>query len=108
MFDAASISITSKDLFSSISLQIEHLTQTFLSLSSLQLIVLANILANEVLPTPLEPQKINACGIDSVFIKLFKTVRAFSWPTTSSKVFGLYFLDKTLYDISITQFFLSG
>ena len=37
-----------------------------------------NILAMEVLPTPLEPQKINACGMDSVSIKLLKIVKALS------------------------------
>ena len=98
--EAASISITSKDLFSSISEHILQREQSLFACNSMQLTVLAKILANEVLPMPLDPEKINAWGMASVWMKLFNIVKAFSWPTTSAKIFGLYFLDKTLYDIS--------
>src|SRR5687768_16837884 len=46
-----------------------------------QLIVLASILAQVVLPTPLGPQNKNACANWLLFIAFLKVVVICSWPT---------------------------
>ena len=61
-----------------------------------QLMVLARILAQVVLPTPRGPQNKNACANWWFFIAFFKVVVMCSCPTTVSKVCGLYFLAETI------------
>src|SRR5215216_6752245 len=61
-----------------------------------QLIVLANIRAQVVLPTPLGPQNKNACANWLFLIAFFKVVVMCSCPTTVSKVWGLYFRAETI------------
>ena len=58
--EAASISITSNDLPSAISLQNEQLEQGSGVGPLIQLTAFASILAVEVFPTPLGPEKMNA------------------------------------------------
>ena len=61
-----------------------------------QLIVLAKILAQEVFPTPLGPQNKNDWASWLDFIAFFKVDVIDDWPTTESKVVGLYFLAETI------------
>src|SRR6186713_2927823 len=58
--------------------------------------VLANILAQVVLPTPRGPQNKNACANWLLLIAFFKVVVICSCPTTVSKVWGLYFRAETI------------
>src|SRR5579875_553523 len=67
-----------------------------------QLMVLAKMRAQVVLPTPLGPQNKNACANWWFLIAFFKVVVICSCPTTVSKVCGLYFLADTM-NFSITR-----
>jgi hypothetical protein len=60
-----------------------------------QLIVLAKMRAQVVLPTPLGPQNKNACAKWLFLMAFFKVVVICDCPTTLSKVTGLYFLADT-------------
>jgi len=59
-------------------------------LEFLQLIVLANILAAEVFPVPLGPQKIYACENEPLDIEFFSVSTTYFCPRISSNVFGRY------------------
>ena len=73
-----------------------HLLQQLISaLFSKQLIVLAKILAQVVLPTPLGPQNKYEWEIFSWIIAFFRVLVIDFWPTTSSKFWGLCFLADT-------------
>jgi hypothetical protein len=61
-----------------------------------QLIVLARILAQVVLPTPLGPQNKKACASWLFLIAFFKVVVMCDCPTTVLKFWGLYFLAETM------------
>src|SRR5690349_5372706 len=61
-----------------------------------QLIVLARIRAQVVLPTPLGPQNKNACANWLFLIAFLSVVVICCWPTTVSKVCGRYFLAETI------------
>src|SRR4030095_12595381 len=61
-----------------------------------QLIVLANILAQVVFPTPLGPQNKNAWANWLFFIAFFRVVVICVCPITVSKVCGRYFLAETM------------
>ena len=78
VWDAASISITSSDFPSDISLQNEQLEQGSLVGPFSQLRALAMILAVDVFPTPLGPEKISACAIFPVDTAFFSV-----WVITS-------------------------
>ena len=60
-----------------------------------QLMVLANILAQVVLPTPLGPQNRNAWAKWLFLIEFFNVFVMDVWPITLSKVVGLYFRAET-------------
>ena len=94
---AASNSCIFSDVPSLNDLQELHLLQaspSFVCFS--QLIVFASILAQVVLPTPLGPQKRNACANWLCLIAFFKVVVICACPTTVSNVCGLYFLAETM------------
>jgi hypothetical protein len=59
------------------------------------LIVLAKILAQVVLPTPLGPQNKKACASWLFLIAFFSVVVMCACPTTVEKFCGLYFLADT-------------
>src|SRR5436190_5796265 len=61
-----------------------------------QLIVLARMRAQVVLPTPRGPQNKNACANWLFLIAFFSVVVMCCWPTTVSKVCGRYFLAETI------------
>jgi hypothetical protein len=61
-----------------------------------QLIVLAKILAQVVLPTPLGPQNKKACASWLFLIAFFNVVVICDCPTTVSKFCGLYFRADTM------------
>ena len=66
------------------------------------LMVLAMIRAQVVLPTPRGPQNRKACAKVLLRMAFFKVLVMEPWPTTVSKVIGLYFLADT------TKFSISG
>src|SRR5215471_19342314 len=61
-----------------------------------QLIVFARMRAQVVLPTPRGPQNKNACASWLFLMAFFNVVVMCCWPTTVSKVCGLYFLAETI------------
>ena len=67
-----------------------------------QLIVLARIRAQVVLPTPLGPQNKKACASWLFFMAFFNVVVMWDCPTTVLKFWGLYFLAETM-NLSITD-----
>ena len=67
-----------------------------------QLMVLAMMRAQVVLPTPRGPQNRKACAKVLLRMAFFKVLVMEPWPTTVSKVIGLYFLADT------TKFSISG
>src|SRR5258705_4686243 len=67
-----------------------------------QLIVLAKILAQVVLPTPLGPQNKNACASCWFLIAFLSVVVICDCPMTVSKVCGLYLRAETM-NLSIYQ-----
>src|SRR6478672_10342179 len=69
-----------------------------------QLMVFARILAHVVLPTPLGPQKRNACANWLLRMAFFKVVVICDCPTTVSNVCGLYFLADTMNLFSISNY----
>ena len=93
VFDAASISIISKAFPSVICLHMSHLQQGFIvgSLNAWQFKDFANILALDVFPVPLGPLKRYAGAIFFVNNACFKVIDINFWPTSSSKLLGLYF-----------------
>jgi hypothetical protein len=58
--------------------------------------VLANILAQVVLPTPLGPQNKNACASWLFLMAFFSVVVICACPTTVLKFCGLYFRADTM------------
>jgi hypothetical protein len=58
--------------------------------------VLARILAQVVLPTPLGPQNKNACASWLLLIAFFNVVVICDCPITVLKFCGLYFLAETI------------
>src|SRR6516225_2671961 len=86
LFEAASISMTLKELPEVISRHWRHSLHGSPSLGLLQLTVLASRRAVLVLPVPLGPVKRYACFTLSL-LRAFLSVRIIgSWPTRSSKV----------------------
>ena len=75
-------------------LHLLHASPSFVCFS--QLMVLANILAQVVLPTPLGPQNKKACANWLFLIAFFNVVVICAWPTTVLKFCGLYFLAETM------------
>jgi hypothetical protein len=61
-----------------------------------QLMVLARIRAQVVLPTPLGPVNKNAWASWLFLMAFFKVLVMWLWPTTVLKVEGLYFLAETI------------
>ena len=61
-----------------------------------QLMVLAKMRAQVVLPTPRGPQKRKACASLPVAIAFFRVVVSVLCPTTLLKVVGRYFLAETM------------
>ena len=61
-----------------------------------QLMVLAMIRAQVVFPTPLGPQNRNAWASVLLRMAFFRVVVIDCWPTTVSKVTGLYFRADTM------------
>ena len=62
-----------------------------------QLIVLARIRAQVVLPTPRGPQKRNECASCSVLMAFFRVVVICDCPTTVLKCCGRYLIADTTY-----------
>ena len=96
LFEAPSISKTSKFLYSVISSHIVHLLHGFPFFESLQLSPLARIRAVVVFPTPRGPVNIYPCPTRSFLKALTRVFVTCSCPTTSKKFCGRYFSDKTL------------
>src|SRR2546423_6801675 len=71
-----------------------HASPSFLGFS--QLIVLANILAQVVLPTPRGPQNKNAWARWPLLIAFLSVVVICSCPTTVSNVWGRYLRAETI------------
>ena len=61
----------------------------------MQLMVLANILAQEVFPTPRGPQNKKACAKWLLLMAFFRVLVIDCWPTTVSKVAGRYLRAET-------------
>src|SRR5690348_11490675 len=75
----------------------EHLLQASPSAVGFsQLMVLANIRAQVVFPTPRGPQNKKACANWRFFMAFLRVVVIWPWPTTVSKVWGLYFRAETI------------
>jgi hypothetical protein len=95
VFDAPSISDTSIDEPSDIAVHEGHLPHGSGVGPFEQFNAFARILAVDVLPIPLGPEKIYACAALLVEIAFFSIRAIGSCPTRSSKVCGLHFLAKT-------------
>src|SRR3954453_8127422 len=100
--DAASISTTSRDVPFAI------VTQTLQTLSGFgvgpctQLRLFARIRASDVLPVPLGPANRYACRSCPEEIAFFSVRTIASWPTTSSKSCGRYFLQRAATEGDLT------
>src|SRR5574341_87287 len=95
LWDAPSISRTSREDPLRISLHDVHSLHGSVAGPFPQFRALERILATEVFPTPLGPVKRNAWEILPRERAFFSVEVTCSWPTTSSKVRGLYFSAKT-------------
>ena len=65
-------------------------------MASVQLMVLARMRAQVVLPTPRGPQNRNACANWLFLMAFFSVVVMCDCPTTVEKFWGLYFLADTI------------
>ena len=98
LFDAASSSRILSERFSLNCRHESHWLQASPSgVREVQLIVLAKIRAQDVLPTPRDPQKRYACARRSVTMAFLSVAVRAGWPTTDAKVDGRYFLADTIY-----------
>lgn len=96
LLEAASSSKMLKEAFSLNDLQEEHSLQGSTLLTGFsQLITLARILAQVVLPTPRGPQNKKACANWSVWIAFCRVLAIWFCPITSSKRTGLYLRAET-------------
>jgi hypothetical protein len=91
LFDAPSISITSRCEPSAIALHAGSLTSNSAFGPSVQFSAFAKIRAVEVLPVPRGPTKRYACAMRLRLIAFFNVRTTWSWPTTSANVWGRHF-----------------
>ncbi len=97
LFDAASSSTILKAEFSLKDKQFSHsLHASISSVLLVQLMVLAKILAQVVLPTPLGPQNKKACASWFVLIAFCRVVVMCDCPTTLLKLAGRYLRAETI------------
>lgn len=97
LFDAASSSCTLKELPRAKALHESHSPQASTWACKLvQLMVLASMRAQVVLPTPRGPQNKNACASWLFFMAFFNVLVICCWPTTVSKVTGRYLRAETI------------
>src|SRR6202007_737343 len=97
LFDAASNSNTFNDCPLLKEVQLSHLSQASVSSVKLkQLMVLAKIRAQVVLPTPRGPQNKKACAKCLLFIAFFNVLVMELCPTTVSNVAGRYLRADTI------------
>ena len=85
LLEAPSISITSRLSPAAISLQLWHSPHGSNSLRPVQLRALAKILAAEVFPHPLDPEKRYACPALPFAIEFVRTLTAAGWPISDAK-----------------------
>ena len=98
LFEAASSSSRLKELPRSMARQDSQCHPASPSgVGERQLMVRANILAHDVLPTPRGPQKRYAWARRPDAMAPLRVEVRFCWPTTLRKVAGLYFRALTIY-----------
>jgi hypothetical protein len=93
--DVCSSDLALPDVISVQDLHSLHGTADGVSLLASQFTVLARILATVVFPVPLGPEKRMAWARRPEVMALARVVVTWACPTTSSKVWGLYFLART-------------
>src|SRR5690349_8969466 len=96
LFEAASSSWTLKEALWLKARHESHWSQASVSVERfVQLIVLARMRAQVVLPTPRGPQNRNAWASLSAAMAFLRVVVTWAWPTTLAKVVGRYFRAET-------------
>ncbi len=95
LFDAPSISSTSRDLPSAISMQMSSSGSKSMLGPLEQLSAFAMILAVDVLPVPRGPTKRYACARRFCSMAFLSVLITWSCPSTSWNDLGLYFLANT-------------
>lgn len=98
LFDAASSSMMLREVPALKARQDSHsLHASPSAVRCSQLMVLANILAQDVLPTPREPQKRYECANRLVATAFLSVAVSAFWPTTEANVAGRYLRAETMY-----------